>query len=162
MTIAIFTIIILVAAAALSFVNGTYAAVAAFFGLCCTGLIPGETISMTSYIFWGTAMIIVVALGFILPQEVSRSRLGTPYICGASLAGMLVGLALSSHAAIITGAFAGAALGGIAYARTPAGKVLEFPTSRFLNYLCAKGLPATVTMSIIGTAAGILMAGWPR
>lgn len=152
MTIIIITIAILTAAAILAFFNTTYAPVVAFLGLCVTGMLPESAISMSAYIFWGIAMLISVSLGFILPPTVARSRLGLAYICGASLAGMLVGLAVSSHAAMVAGAFIGAVLGGVAYAKTPAGKVLEFPTSRFLNYLCAKGLPVVVTMSIVGTA----------
>lgn len=158
MIITVLTVILLVAATSLTFFSGIYAPVVAFLGLCCAGMLPGEHFSVTVYVFWGLAMLIAVALGLMLPPSVTRSRIGMSYICGASFAGMLVGLALSSHAAVVAGAFAGAALGGVAFAKTPSGKVLEFPTSKFLNYLCAKGLPAVVTMSIIGTAAGVLMA----
>ena len=42
--------------------------------------------------------------------------------------------------------------GGYVYARTPAGKPLGFPSAQFFQYLCAKGLPAVVTVSIIGIA----------
>lgn len=157
MTIIIITVLLLAVAAGLSFFKGYLAPVVAFLGLCVTGLSGSVAPSPGSYIFWGTAMIIVVSIGLMLPRRIVSSRLGMPYICGASLAGMLVGLALGSHAAMVAGAFAGAVLGGIAFAKTPAGKVLEFPTSRFLNYLCAKGLPAVVTMSIIGTAVGVLL-----
>ncbi|MDE5751883.1 MAG: hypothetical protein K2H88_04510 [Duncaniella sp.] len=161
MTIAIISIMLLLCAATLSFSRATYAAVTAFLGLCATGLLPGETLPLSGYIFWAVAMLIVVALGLILPPAINGSRIGTPYVCGASMAGMLVGLATSSHAAMVAGAFIGAVLGGIAFAKTPAGKILEFPTSKFLNYLCAKGLPVVVTMSIIGTAAAVLIAAWP-
>lgn len=161
MALTIITIIVLLAAAVMSFFNTTYPAVIAFAGLCLTGFLPGGGVTMSSYIFWGIATVIVVSLGFILPDGIVNSRRGMPYICGASLAGMLVGMALSSHAAMVAGAFAGAVLGGIAYAKTPAGEVLEFPTSKFLNYLCAKGLPVVVTMSIIGTAAAMIILMWP-
>ena len=155
----ILTVIFSLGAIVLSFLDGSVAAVVAFAALCCTGFIPGIDPGATVFIFWGVAAAIVLGLRFMLSESVRRSRLGLPYITGAALAGMLVGLALSSHAAIVAGAFIGAALGGVAYARTPAGKVLEFPSSRFLNYLCAKALPAIVTMSIVGTAAAMLTAG---
>ncbi len=154
----IIAILFLAAALLLSFADATWAAVAAFIALCFTGLLPDVALGATMFIFWGVAVAIVVALRFMLPETVRKSRLGLPYISGGALAGMLVGLALSSHAAIVAGAFVGAVLGGVAYARTPAGKVLEFPTSKFLNYLCAKGLPAVVTMSIAGTVAAVLAA----
>lgn len=154
----ILTVILALGAIVLSFLDGSVAAVVAFAALCCTGFIPGIDPGATVFIFWGVAAAIALALRFMLPESVKRSRLGVPYISGGALAGMLVGLALSSHAAIVAGAFVGAILGGVAYARTPAGKVLEFPTSKFLNYLCAKGLPAVVTMSIAGTVAAVLAA----
>ncbi|MCI9286131.1 MAG: hypothetical protein HFJ91_10190 [Muribaculaceae bacterium] len=160
MIFAILASILLVMAVVMSFFTSTYAAAIAFLGLCCAGLLPGEHLSVASYVFWGVAMVIVIALGFMLPPGVARSRKGLPYIAGGALAGMAVGLTFS-HAALVAGAFIGAVLGGVAYARTPQGKVLEFPTSRFLNYLCAKGLPAVVTMSIAGTAAIILYVMWP-
>lgn len=161
MIFAILSLTLLAIAIVLAFITSIYAAPVAFLGLCCAGLLPGEHLSVASYLFWGVAMVIVVALGFILPPNVALSRRGLPYISGGALAGMAVGLTFS-HAALVVGAFLGALLGGVAYARTPQGKPLEFPTSRFLNYLCAKGLPAVVTMSIVGTAAIILYVMWPR
>ena len=87
----------------------------------------------------------------MLPKKITSSRLGIGYIAGAALAGTFVGLAMS-HEWMIIGAVAGATLGGIAYSRTPAGRIMEFPSSKFLNYLCAKGLPAVVTMCMVGTS----------
>lgn len=149
--------ILITAAVALSFVSGGYATAIAFLGLCVAGLMPGVEFGASTYIFWGVAMVIVLGLEFILPRTVTRSRLGLPYICVGSLAGVFAGLALSSHAALIIGAVAGAALGGIAYGRTPAGRALEFPSPKFINYLCAKGLPIAVAMSMVGLSAMLLI-----
>ena len=63
----------------------------------------------------------------------------------------MTGLVIS-HAWMIIGGVAGAILGGIAYSKTPAGKALGFPSSKFLNYLCAKGLPAVIAVCMAGTA----------
>ena len=101
-------------------------------------------------------MIIVISLNFILPKTIAKSRLGVPYIFTAALAGMLVGLAIS-HAAMIVGAFIAAIIGGVTYARTPRGRVLDFPTHRFWNYLCAKGLPAVISFCTVGTAIYVLV-----
>ena len=89
----------------------------------------------------------------------TASRLGVPYIFTASLAGMLIGLTVS-HAAMIVGAFFAAILGGVAYGRTPKGLQLAYPSHRFWNYLCAKGLPAVISFSIIGTTIPILTSGF--
>lgn len=156
MIFTVLSVLFISVAVVLAFFTSVYAAVVAFLGLCCAGLVPGIVLPANTYIFWGVSMLIVVALGYILPPTVSRSRLGIPYIVGACLAGAVVGLSMS-HAAMIIGATLGAALGGMAFAKTPEGKVLEFPNSKFLNYLCAKGLPAIVTMCIAGTAASILL-----
>ena len=160
MIFAVISIVLTVVAVVLSYYSTVYSSVVAFLGLCCAGLMPQVALPANTYIFWGVAMLIVVALGYVLPPSVTRSRLGMAYIAGASLAGMLAGLSLS-HAAMITGAFAGALLGGVAFAKTPKGKALEFPTSKFFNYLCAKGLPVVITMSIAGTTAAILYTMWP-
>ena len=103
-----------------------------------------------SLIFWGVAAAIVMVLEYLLPKNVVESRRGVGYMAGAALAGAFVGMAIS-HEWMVVGAVVGTILGGIAYSRTPAGMVMEFPSSKFLNYLCAKGLPAVITMCIIGT-----------
>ncbi|MDE6685397.1 MAG: hypothetical protein K2J94_09560 [Duncaniella sp.] len=150
-------ILLLVLGAGLTFYSATYGAVVSFLALCVAGLMPGVTLGLPVYIFWGVAIGIVVALGYILPRAVTSSRLGVSYIVLAALAGMLVGLALS-HAAMIIGSVIGGLLGGVAFARTPAGKPLDFPSPRFWNYLCAKGLPAVISFAIIGTVIPVITA----
>ena len=149
--------IMLVVAVGLCFISAPYAAVTAFLAMCASALVPGISIGGSTYIFWGVAMIIVLALNFILPAEVAASRRGLPYIAGASLAGTLTGVAMASHAAIICGAVLGAALGGIAYGLTPRGRMLEFPSGRFFNYLCAKGFPVAIALSCAGITAAWLL-----
>lgn len=156
MILTLLCIMLILASAAISFISSTWGTPLAFLAVCTAGLLPGIHISTTGYIFWGIAMVIVVALGFVLPRTVSESRRGLPYIAGGALAGALTGLAIGATAAVIIGALAGAVLGGVAYGRTPGGKILEFPTKRFFNYLCAKGLPSAVAMSMNGLAAGLL------
>lgn len=157
MVTVIICVLLLLVAAVLTFYSTTYGTAVAFLGLCTAGLIPGIHLEVGTYLFWGTAMLIVIALNYILPHGVAASRLGIPYIFTAALAGMLVGLAIS-HAAMITGAVFAAVLGGVAYARTPKGQVLTFPSRKFWNYLCAKGLPAVISYCIIGTAIPIIAA----
>ncbi|MDE6395020.1 MAG: hypothetical protein K2K77_06735 [Duncaniella sp.] len=161
MLIAVISILLLVIGAGLTFYSATYGAVVAFLGLCAVGLIPGVELGVPVFIFWAVAIAIVVTLGFILPKAVTASRLGVTYIVMGALAGMLVGLALS-HAAMIIGSVIGALLGGVAFARTPAGKALTFPSPRFWNYLCAKGLPAVISFAIIGTAIPVLVSWLTR
>lgn len=158
MFILVVCIILLVLAVALTFYSTTYGSAVAFLALCTSGLLPGVHLGATTYMFWGVAMLIVIALNYILPHAVVASRLGVSYIFTASLAGMLIGLSIS-HAAMIVGAFSAAILGGVAYGRTPKGRQLAYPTPRFWNYLCAKGLPAVISFSITGTTIPILTSG---
>lgn len=144
--------ILLTSSVILSFLSNRFSSLVAFCALCATGLTFMLDISMWTYIFWGIAAIIVTTLNFMLPPHISSSRLGLGYIATAALAGTLVGLVVS-HA----GAVVGAILGGVAYSKTPQGKLLEFPSSKFLNYLCAKGLPVIITMCISGTVISILV-----
>lgn len=157
MALLIITIILIVAAAATTFYSLLYGTALAFLALCTAGLMPGVSLSLSTYIFWGIAMVVTVALCCVLPRSVATSRNGVPYIAGAALAGGFAGMALGSGAAIIIGAVAGAALGGIAYGRTPQGRSLGFPSAKFFNYLCAKGLPAAVAISMAVLAAAIVL-----
>lgn len=161
MLIIVICILLLILAAVLTFTSVSYGTAVAFLALCTSGLLPGVELSGSLYMFWGVAMLIVIALNTILPRSVATSRVGVPYIVTSTLAGMLVGLTLS-HAAMIGGAIIGAILGGIAFARTPSGSVLAFPTYRFWNYLCAKGLPAIISLCIIGTAIPIIVGSMAK
>lgn len=148
--IIIVCLLLLIAGIILTFMSNRWAVLAAYAGLLGIGLSVVHP-TATPLIFWGVATVIVILLQYLLPPNISTSRRGVGYIAGAALAGTFVGLAIS-HEWMIIGAVAGAILGGIAYSRTPAGAVMEFPSSKFLNYLCAKGLPAVVTVCIAGTA----------
>lgn len=157
MLIAVISIVLAAAAAVFAFFSPSYATALAFLAMCVAGLMPEIHITPAGYLCWGVAMVISVALEFMLPGAVARSRRGVPYMAGAAMAGAFAGLAIGSQAAIVIGAVAGAAFGGIAYGRTPAGSVLQFPSSRFVNYLCAKGLPAAVAMSLCALTAALLI-----
>lgn len=148
--ITVVCILLLIAGIILTFVSNRWAVAAAYAGLLGIGLTTINA-SATPLIFWGIATAIVIGLEYLLPKNIASSRRGVGYIAGAALAGAFVGLVIS-HEWMIVGSVAGAILGGIAYSRTPAGSVMEFPSSKFLNYLCAKGLPAVVTMCIVGTS----------
>lgn len=157
MALLIITVILIAAAAATTFYSLLYGTALAFLALCTAGLLPGVSLSLGTYIFWGVAMIVTIALCCVLPRPVATSRKGVPYIVGASLAGGFAGMALGSGAAIIIGAVAGAALGGIAYGRTPQGRSLGFPSTKFFNYLCAKGLPSAVSVSMTALATALVL-----
>lgn len=114
--------------------------------------------SRGTLIFWGIAVVLVVANHYMLPGYIRNSGRGVAYVAAGALAGMAVGLTMYRPATIIGGAVAGALVGGVAYARTSRGKVLEFPTVKFFNYLGAKGIPAVMVASMIGLIiAGLIL-----
>lgn len=149
-------VVMLLAAIVLMFLSKRYAAVTAYAGLLLTGL-TAVTANLQTLVFWGVAAVIVTAICHMLPAAVATSQRGIGYIAGAALAGACVGMA-AAHGWMVVGAVTGALLGGLAYGKTPAGKGLGFPSYRFLNYLCAKGLPAAVTVCMVCTATEWLMA----
>ncbi|MDE6090692.1 MAG: hypothetical protein K2G41_08315 [Duncaniella sp.] len=144
------SLLLLAAGMILTFLSNRYAVAVSYAGLFGIGMSIHE-LPCNSLIFWGVAAGIVIVIQCLLPKNIAKSTRGVGYIAGATLAGTFVGLAIS-HEWMIVGAVAGAILGGIAYSRTPAGSVMEFPSSKFLNYLCAKGLPAVISSCIVGTA----------
>lgn len=101
---------------------------------------------------WGIIVAIVIVIDLLLPQGIVRATNGMSYIGIGGLVGLFVGMTGFSLAWAVAGAAIGVVLGAIAYTRMPGGRELGFPSSRFFQYLCAKGLPAVVTLGLIGIA----------
>lgn len=160
------TTLILISAAVLSivislmaaFTARTWSPAAALASLAVLFFTPGMEVSPDSLAFWSVAAVIALGINMLLPREISTSHVGVGYITGASLAGAFVGMLLSG-AGIIIGAVAGALCGGIAFCRTPAGQVLGFPSRKFFNYLCAKGLPIVTVTSIAVISVSKIYSG---
>ena len=93
----------------------------------------------------------------LLPPVIRFSRRGLGYIAGGALVGMALGLTMYRPATVIGGSILGALLGAIAYSRTSNGKVLEFPTVKFFNYLGAKGIPAVMSASMVGSVIAAII-----
>ena len=137
-------IILLCLALALSFYPifpGAVPAYLAMFSLKWAGLPYSHDFSNSTLTFWGIAVFIVLGITSLLPKPLAQSTRGLGFIAGGAMAGTAAG-------ASIAGSLIGASLGALAYSRTHSGAALKFPSSQFVQYLCAKGLPAAVTMSI--------------
>ena len=147
--IIIISSLIAVAAIVATFMSRPWSAAAACVALGIAGSSDAAALSIGSLLFWLAATVIVTIIVMVLPRNVSRSTAGVPYIAGATLAGMFIGLCIG-HAAIIIGAVTGALLGSVAYCRTPAGRVLGFPGKKAVNYLCAKAFPVIITICMTG------------
>ena len=104
----------------------------------------------STVIFWGVASAIVLAIGYMLPREVSESRVGLGYFGVGAIAGAAVGYVVSpSEAGLIIGAVIATLIGAVAFSRTPAGKPLVAPVRRYANYVLAKGMYVIVTVDVI-------------
>lgn len=77
-----------------------------------------------------------------------------------SVAGMLLGLMMGYYASMVIGAAVGAVAGGVFFARTPKGAALRFPSKRFLQYVCAKGFPTVISVSLTGIAIMVAVAAY--
>lgn len=135
------------------------AVIPAFVGM--TVLWLGDCIVLPSsnIIFWGVATVLVVINHFLLPRGLRSSRAGLGYFAGGTLAGLAVGLTVYSKASLIGGACLGAFLGALAFSQTAAGRPMNFPSSKFFNYLGAKGIPLVVALSMVGISLAAIIAG---
>ena len=148
--------VMLTAAVVMAFIPQSWSAPLAWLGLLLARLSGHLMLSTGQVIFWAVAAAIVLGINYLLPVAVVKSRRGVPYIAGGALVGAFVGM-IASGAMLIVGSVVGATFGALAYKRTPAGADLEFPSRRFFNYLAAKGLPAVVTLCIVGIALGLIV-----
>ncbi len=126
------------------------AAVPAYLGMLALWFTPymGAT-PVREVVSWGVAVIIVVGIRHLQPSgEPDGRNTGNVYVGLASLAGGLLGMVISLNF-ILLGTIIGSAMGLLAYSRTPHGKWIKFPSSTFIQYFCAKCLPAIVAAAII-------------
>ncbi len=107
---------------------------------------PGVMLS-----YWGAMVVVVIIITSMLPQPLVKATQGMVHITVGTLAAMLIGATIG-YAPMIIGAVVGAAAGATVFARTPKGAALKFPSARFLQYFCAKGLPTIIAVSLIGIA----------
>ncbi len=106
--------------------------------------------STSLLISWGIIVATVIIIDLLLPQGVVKATNGMAYMAVGGLVGLFVGLVAFSPAWVVAGAAAGLFLGALAFSRLPSGRELRFHSSRFFQYICAKGLPAVVALGLIG------------
>lgn len=156
----VFAMILAAISVAMIFVPRTPACIVGYMSMWAARLSGYVQFSDTTMWFWGIAVLLVAVNRFLLPAFVRDSRRGLGYIGIGAIVGMAVGLTMYRAATVIGGAAVGAFLAAIAYTRTSRGKTLEFPTSKFFNYLGAKGIPAVVAASMTGLVIAGLIVHW--
>ena len=125
------------------------AAVPAFVGLVLLHLSYRIAVPWMTFAFWGLATLITVGLFYLSPKgEPDGHRSSNLYIGFTAMAGGLLGILLAPRVMVL-GVVLGAAMGQLAYSRTPAGKWMLDPSALFWRYFAAKSLPAIVAVSIV-------------
>ncbi len=142
-------IICLVIAVALVLWPRWVAAVPAFVGLVLMHYSYTIDVKTMTFIFWGIATLITVGLFYLSPKgEPDGHRSSNLYVGFTAMAGGMLGILLAPRVMVL-GVVLGAAMGQLAYSRTPAGKWMLTPSSQFWRYFAAKCLPAIVAISIV-------------
>ena len=125
------------------------AAVPAFIGLLLMHWSYYIAVPMVTFIFWGVATLITVALFYLSPSgEPDGNRSSNLYVGFTAMAGGMLGILLAPRLMVL-GVVLGAAFGQLAYSRTPAGKWMLSPSTLFVRYFAAKCLPVIVAVSIV-------------
>lgn len=136
-------------------VGGTFvprfpSSTAAYLSMICMALSGVPYFDAKVLIFWGVATLIVFGLEMLQPRALTATRHGHAYVAAGTVVGALLGyLASPTASAIILGAALGAFFGTMAFMRTPKGTRFAVASSEFMQYLCAKGLPAVVAISMV-------------
>ena len=125
------------------------AAVPAFVGLLLMHLSYHIAVPMMTFIFWGIATLITVALFYLSPSgEPDGHQSSNLYVGFTAMAGGMLGILLAPRL-LVLGVVLGAAMGQLAYSRTPAGRWMLSPSTMFWRYFAAKCLPAIVAVTIV-------------
>jgi len=139
----------LIAALALVLKPKWVAAVPAFVGLVLMHYSYYIDVKTATLIFWGIAALITVGLFYLSPSgEPDGHSSSNLYVGLTAMAGGMLGI-LTAPRVMVLGVVLGAALGQLAYSRTPAGKWMLSPSMLFWRYFAAKCLPAIVAVSIV-------------
>lgn len=148
-TLLIAGILCLVAAIVLVLWPRWVAAVPAFLGLLLMHWSYTIDVKTMTFVFWGVATLITVGLFYLSPSgEPDGNRSSNLYIGFTAMAGGMLGILLAPRIMVL-GVILGAAMGQLAYSRTPAGKWMLNPSTMFWRYFAAKCLPAIVALSIV-------------
>ena len=142
-------VICLIAALALVLWPKWVAAVPAFAGLVLMHWSYYIDVKTMTFVFWGIATLITIGLFYLSPSgEPDGNRSSNLYVGLTAMAGGMLGILLAPRIMVL-GVILGAAMGQLAYSRTPAGKWMLNPSTMFARYFAAKCLPAIVAVSIV-------------
>ena len=106
-------------------------------------------VPVMTFVFWGVATLITIGLYYLSPSgEPDGNSSSNLYVGFTAMAGGMLGILLAPRI-LVLGVVLGAAVGQLAYSRTPAGRWMMNPSTLFWRYFAAKCLPAIVAVSIV-------------
>ncbi len=149
MTILVVTTIILAALGAIGvFIPMVPTVILSYAALLCGHFIGAIYIDTKVLIFWGVASAIVLGLR-TLQRRLALMTSGNAFVSGGAFVGTVLGYMIAPTAsAMILGGIVGSFLGAMAYMRSPGSPRLPIASRGFLDFLCVKGLSATVTLTM--------------
>lgn len=128
----------------------------AWFSLAILWIADANVPRLSTIIFWAVATAIATTINFMLPDAVVDSRRGQGFISGGALCGMFIGMIIN-NATLIVGAIIGAFIGSLVFSHTPSGRSILSPTSKFVNYVCAKAMPTIISACTIGVSISYIL-----
>ena len=105
--------------------------------------------------YWGILTMIVIVITSMQPEALVKSTRGLRHITIGAVGGMFAGTTIG-YSPMIIGSAVGALLGLVAYSRTKDGDALR-PLTPFFKYFMAKGLPAIITVALLGIILEVAM-----
>lgn len=105
--------------------------------------------------YWGILTMIIIVITSMQPEAMVKSTRGLLHITVGAVAGMFAGTTIG-YSPMIIGTCVGALMGMIAYSRTKQGDALR-PLTPFFKYFLAKGLPAIITIAMLGIILEVTM-----
>lgn len=144
------------AAIVAAFRNLTASSVGAYAGLWALSASGYAPYPSSLLIFWAIAVLLVVSITMTRGENLPIPRRARYFVSGGALAGMCAGLIFYQAGAII-GSAVGALLGAIAYSRL----AHEADVRKIWKLALTLGLPAVVTMSLLGMGIQGILA-WAR
>ncbi len=144
----VMALICAMAAVALAYRRIYFALMAANFALIFAFI--DKDLELGTYVFWLVASGVAGLIVYMLPERVNEMRKGVSFFVTGALAGMAVGVAIGTTAALILGAAVGVLFGAIIFNNVIPNPEYKFPSKQFVNYILAKGLPIVVVMSMVG------------
>lgn len=155
----VFTYIFAAVGVVMMFVPRLPAVVAAFLSLLCAYFAGTSNVSEQVLVYWSVAALIVLVLRGLGRGEGNGDVRGNAYISAGALVGAFLGFAVTpTSGTVILGSALTAFIGSVAYMRMPGSPGFAVASGRFVQFLCARGLQAVVTVSVSAIAVSSVLS----